>query len=336
MSPYDGPAPYSLLQYTEIAEGIWYPKGGFHKVIESLENIATKKFDVKFNYNSGIEKIIVDSTNTAKGVKLEDGTEVMADIVVCNADLVYSYNKLLPETSYGKRLGTKAPLTSSSISFYWCMSRKMTEFSVHNIFLSESYKASFDQIFKDHLLPEEPSFYIHVPSQLDSTAAPEGKETMVVLVPVGHIVESNKDRFDELIKKARSQVIQLIEERLKIKNFADLIEGEMVNDPRTWREKFNLWQGSILGLAHSIPQVLFFRPSTRSHLFKNLYFVGASAHPGTGVPIVLCGAKLAERQILGDLGIIEKKNDDIQIFVQFALFFIALAILIYYFMAYFF
>lgn len=258
----------------------------------------------------------------------------MADIVVCNADLVYSYNKLLPETSYGKRLGTKAPLTSSSISFYWCMSRKMTEFSVHNIFLSESYKASFDQIFKDHLLPEEPSFYIHVPSQLDSTAAPEGKDTMVVLVPVGHIVESNKDRFDELIKKARSQVIQLIEERLKIKNFADLIEGEMINDPRTWREKFNLWQGSILGLAHSIPQVLFFRPSTRSHLFKNLYFVGASAHPGTGVPIVLCGAKLVERQILGDLGIIEKENDDIQIFVQFALFFIALAIFIYYFMCY--
>jgi phytoene desaturase (3,4-didehydrolycopene-forming) len=32
MSPFDAPGTYSLLQYTELAEGIWYPKGGFHRV----------------------------------------------------------------------------------------------------------------------------------------------------------------------------------------------------------------------------------------------------------------------------------------------------------------
>lgn len=32
MSPFDAPGTYSLLQYTELAEGIWYPVGGFHKV----------------------------------------------------------------------------------------------------------------------------------------------------------------------------------------------------------------------------------------------------------------------------------------------------------------
>lgn len=32
MSPFDAPGTYSLLQYTELAEGIWYPQGGFHKV----------------------------------------------------------------------------------------------------------------------------------------------------------------------------------------------------------------------------------------------------------------------------------------------------------------
>jgi phytoene desaturase (3,4-didehydrolycopene-forming) len=32
MSPFDAPGTYSLLQYTELAEGIWYPIGGFHKV----------------------------------------------------------------------------------------------------------------------------------------------------------------------------------------------------------------------------------------------------------------------------------------------------------------
>lgn len=32
MSPYEAPGTYSLLQYTELAEGIWYPEGGFNKV----------------------------------------------------------------------------------------------------------------------------------------------------------------------------------------------------------------------------------------------------------------------------------------------------------------
>lgn len=87
MSPYDSPAPYNLLQYTEIAEGIWYPRGGFHKVIEQLEKIATKKFDAKFIYNMGIEKIIVDENQVAKGIRLENGEEKFADIVVCNAGM---------------------------------------------------------------------------------------------------------------------------------------------------------------------------------------------------------------------------------------------------------
>lgn len=329
MSPYDSPAPYSLLQYTEIAEGIFYPRGGFHKVVESLENIATKKFDAKFEYNIGVEKIIVDENNNAKGVKLEDGREEYADLVVCNADLVYAYNKLLPETSYGKNLGENGVLTSSSISFYWGMKTKIPQLDVHNIFLAKQYKSSFDDIFKRHLLPEDPSFYMNVPSRIDPSAAPDGKDTVVLLLPMSHLAPNNQNSIDNLIKAARTKIIKTIEARLGIDNFESLIEVEVINDPRTWQRKFNLWKGSILGLSHNIPQVLHYRPSTRSHLFNNLYFVGASAHPGTGVPIVLCGAKLVEQQILGDFGLIEKRNENKRIFAEYFGFFIFLVFAIY-------
>lgn len=160
------------------------------------------------------------------------------------------------------------------------MKCKIPELDVHNIFLAEAYQSSFDDIFKRHLLPKDPSFYVNVPSKIDSTAAPSGKETIVVLLPISHITPNNEQRIDELMQTARAQIIQIIEKRLKIPNFKDLIETEVINDPRTWQSKFNLWKGSILGLSHNITQVLYFRPSTRSHLFKNLYFVGASAHPG--------------------------------------------------------
>lgn len=100
MSPYDSPAPYNLLQYTEIAEGIWYPRGGFHKVVEQLEKIASKKFDAKFVYNTGIKKIIVDDNNVAKGVQLDNGEEKFADIVVCNAGMDHEFFERFYITSF--------------------------------------------------------------------------------------------------------------------------------------------------------------------------------------------------------------------------------------------
>lgn len=283
MSPYDTPALFNLLQYTEIAEGVWYPRGGFWKVIEALEKIATKKFDAKFQYNANVERIIVDKNNVAKGVRFDDGTEDYADIIVCNADLVYAYNHLLPKTNYGARLGEKAALTSSSISFYWGLNCQVAGLDVHNVFLAKNYKASFDNVFQQQILSDDPFFYVNVPSRIDLTAAPEGKDTIVLLLPISHISANNHDCIDEWVNRARSRCIEIIEERLQMKNFESLIETEIINDPRTWQSKFNLWKGAILGMSHSIPQVLHYRPSIRSNEFKNLYFVGASAHPGTGV-----------------------------------------------------
>lgn len=295
MSPYDGIAPYNLLQYTEIAEGIWYPKGGFHRVLQSLETIAVK-YGAKFNYNNDVQEIIIDDKGVAKGIKLKNGDVVNSDIVICNADLVYAYNKLLPKTPYAKKLCNKK-LTSSSISFYWSMNQIIPQMSVHNIFLSDQYKPSFDQIFKDHTLPDSPSFYVNVPSRIDPTAAPEGKDTIVILVPVGHITSNPDIDFDKLVERAREQVIDTIEKRLNISNFKSMIDHEIINDPRSWQNEFNLWKGSILGLTHSLFQVMWFRPSIKCKIFENLYFVGASVQPGTGVPIILCGAKLLEKQL---------------------------------------
>jgi phytoene desaturase (3,4-didehydrolycopene-forming) len=280
MSPYDAPAVYSLLQYTEFTEGIWYPRGGFNMVVQKLEAIASNKYGANFIYNAPVSKInTIDKRVT--GVTLESGQVIEADAVVCNADLVYAYHQLLPPCNWTKNTLASKKLTSSSISFYWSMSTKVKQFDVHNIFLAEAYKDSFDEIFNDYNLPSEASFYVNVPSRIDPSAAPPNKDSMIVLVPIGHMKSKpgnpREENYPELVKRARKMVLEVIQRRLCMDNFADLIEHESVNDPSIWQSKFNLWRGSILGLSHDVLQVLWFRPSTKDSTgrFDNLFFVGA-------------------------------------------------------------
>ena len=175
MSPFDAPGTYSLLQYTELAEGIWYPRGGFHKVstpvhvphelpktnihkvVESLVGIG-RRHGVEYRMNTGVSQIKLSADGShATGVILETGEELEADVLVCNADLIYAYNNLLPPSPYGRSLA-KREASCSSISFYWGLDRQFPQLSAHNIFLAEDFKDSFNSIFKKHQIPDEPSF----------------------------------------------------------------------------------------------------------------------------------------------------------------------------------
>ncbi|OTA56878.1 phytoene desaturase [Hypoxylon sp. EC38] len=317
MSPFDAPATYSLLQYTELTEGIWYPCGGFHAVLAALVRVS-ERLGVEYRLNTPVKQIITSSDGkTAAGVQLESGEVMYADVVVVNADLVYAYSNLFPQTpnlqSYSKSLRQRDG-SCSSISFYWSLDRKIPELQTHNIFLADEYRESFDAIFDRQSLPKEPSFYINVPSRIDPSAAPEGRDSIIALVPTGHLLQSKgpadpdvglpQDHQDwpALVDRARRAVLSTITARTRCEPLDKSIKHEIVNDPTTWEDKFNLDKGSILGLSHSFFNVLSFRPGTRARGLKKAYFVGASTHPGTGVPIVLAGAKITSEQILEDFG----------------------------------
>ncbi|KAI1101196.1 hypothetical protein F4804DRAFT_347816 [Jackrogersella minutella] len=319
MSPFAAPATYSLLQYTELAEGIWYPRGGFHTVLAALVRVG-ERFGAEYRMNSPVKRILTGPDGAAaSGVELESGEVLEADVVVVNADLVYAYANLLPPTPriqrYSRSLA-KRDGSCSSISFYWSLDRAIPELQTHNIFLADEYRESFDAIFDRQSLPEEPSFYVNVPSRIDASAAPRGRDAVAVLVPTGHLLRrpaaTGSDAaaaapreldWAALVDRARDAVLATISARTGRGDFAAAIARETVNDPRSWELAFNLDRGSILGLSHSFFNVLYFRPGTRAHEVKNVYFVGASTHPGTGVPIVLAGAKMTAEQVLGDFGV---------------------------------
>src|SRR5688572_21276276 len=301
LSPYDAPATYSLLQYTELAEGVWYPIGGMYAGIQALVKIA-EKLGVKFIYNAPVKRILT-TKDKVLGVVLENGHPLFADIVVGNADLPYIYKELLPDAKEAKKLENKL-YTCSTIMFYWGVDKEYPQIAHHNVFLGGDYKASFDQIFNEHTLPEVPSFYVHAPARTDKAAAPEGQETLYVLVPVGHLDARSEQDWETLIERARETVLYRLANEKGATDLREHIKFEVAYSPRDWKERFNLEKGAAFGLSHNFWQVGYLRPQNRHKQYKNLYFAGASTHPGTGLPIVLLSARLTTERILKEAGTI--------------------------------
>jgi phytoene desaturase (3,4-didehydrolycopene-forming) len=161
---------------------------------------------------------------------------------------------------------------------------------------------------------------------VDSSAAPPNSDAVVVLVPVGHLLSDDKETHQGMISStektvqdwptllatARKQVLKTIQARTGV-DIEPLIIHEQTNDPLSWKESFNLDRGAILGLSHSFFNVLSFRPKTKHASIGGLYFVGASTHPGTGVPICLAGGKIVASQILKDNGMAIPWEDEMQV-----------------------
>jgi phytoene desaturase len=305
LSPYDAPATYSLLQYTELAEGVWYPIGGMYAGIQALVKVA-EKLGVRFLYQAPVMRIETNG-NKVLGVILEDGRTFSSDIFIGNADLPYIYKELLPDEKEANKLEKKL-YTCSTIMFYWGVDREYPQIAHHNVFLGGDYKASFERIFNDHTLPEVPSFYVHAPKRTDPSAGPKGQDTLYVLVPVGHLDARGQQDWEALVARARRVVLDRLARETGATDLEAHIKFEIVYQPETWKERFNLVKGSAFGLSHNFWQVGYLRPHNRHKKYRNLYFTGASTHPGTGLPIVLLSARLTTERILKEMGTISVQH----------------------------
>jgi phytoene desaturase len=299
LSPYQAPATYSFLQYTELADGVWFPMGGMYRVAEALTGIA-EKWGVRFMYNALVERINVNG-RVAASVTLADGRQIGADILVANADLPYVYRCLLPDDGTNDRLKGKK-YGCSTVMFYWGLDKRYPQLGPHNLFLTGDYRQSFDPIFKDLVLPDDPSFYVHAPVGVDPSLAPAGGDTLMVAVPVGHINEAAPQDWTTIQRRARRLVLGRLAE-IGLSDLEGNIKFEVSCNPPDWQSRYNLTRGSNHGLGHNLKQMGYLRPHNRHDRYRNLYFVGASTHPGTGVPTVLVSARLTSQRILEDAGL---------------------------------
>ncbi len=297
LSPFEAPATFSMMPYTELAHGVWYPKGGMYSVVRGLMKLAVEA-GVEFQFDAPVKQIDVIK-DQARGVILGDGHRLEADAVLANADLPYVYRDLLSHDRESVRL-TRKRFSCSVISFFWGVDKPYEQLPPHTLFLADDYRANFDSIIRNLDLPANPCLYIHAPRRLDPSMGPEGQDTLIAIVPVGHMSENGGQDWACIRDEAREHVFR----RLRSIGVTDLdehIKFEVNYTPLSWRKRYNLMKGSTHGLCHNLTQLGYFRPSNRHSRYHNLYFVGASTHPGTGMPTAMVSGRLAAERIMDEL-----------------------------------
>src|SRR5215831_8181066 len=105
LSPFEAPATFSMMPYTELAHGVWYHRGGMYSVVEALMDLA-RQAGVEYTFGSTVERIDT-SSDRVLGVTLANGCCLEADVVLANADLPYVYQHLLPYDGMAKALSRK-------------------------------------------------------------------------------------------------------------------------------------------------------------------------------------------------------------------------------------
>ena len=168
---------------------------------------------------------------------------------------------------------------------------------------------TFDSIIRDLDLPANPCLYFHAPARLDPSMAPEGQDTLIAIVPVGHMSENGEqangagsamDRIGQRSGPGAPAGLSPFE-NLGITDLEAHLKFEVNYTPPSWRKRYNLMKGSTHGLCHNLTQLGYFRPSNKHSRYHNLYFVGASTHPGTGMPTAMVSGRLAAQRIMDDI-----------------------------------
>ena len=291
MSPWACPGPFSILSFIEHDQGIHHPMGGVHKLTEAMAQVAQEN-GAKIHLNCPIEKILFTGKQ-ANGVRLVSGEEVWADAVVMNADFAQGMKELVPEEkrpSWKDEKLRARPYSCSTFMIYLGL-KKQYNFEHHNIFFAQDYRKNVEEIFVSQTLPADPSIYIQNASVTDPSLAPPGKSAIYVLVPVpnnqsGIDWEKEKSRYRDL-------VIEKIKSQTEMADIEEQIEVERLITPADWEGKFDVYNGAVFNLAHTISQMLYLRPHNDFEGTKGLYLVGGGTHPGSGLPTIVESGRIA-------------------------------------------
>jgi phytoene desaturase len=272
------PAAYVMIPFVEAALGVWYPRGGVHTIAAAMARLAAE-LGVRVHLERPVARIVTDVAR--------------ADAVVANAEWGYTQGTLLPR---GERVAGR-DWGCSGVLFLLAVRRRI-EGPHHTFLLADDFEGNLSDIFDRRRMPATPSIYVSRPTATDPGLAPAGTELLYVLVPAPTLASGVDWQAETPVLRAR------VFDRLGALGLEGLerdVVAEATLTPETFARRYNLTEGSAFGLAATLFQSGPFRPTIRSRRWAGLYHVGASSHPGGGVPIVTLSGQLAAEAACEDV-----------------------------------
>jgi phytoene desaturase len=299
MSPFRCPSLFSILSFMEYEHGVFHPRGGCGAVMHAMERVA-RRMGVTFRLGTKVAGLAVTGRKV-HGVRTESGTE-MFDAVVLNADFAEAMRTLVPDTArrrWTDRRIARKKFSCSTFMLYLGLEGRLDGLSHHTIHLAQDYRRNIADI-EAGLAPQAPSFYMQNACVTDPALAPDGHCTLYVLVPVGNLAHGRVD-WPNIQAAYRARILRLLE-AAGVTDIDRRIRFECMRTPAGWAAE-GVHQGATFNLAHSINQMMIFRPRNRFEDLDGLYLVGGGTHPGSGLPVIFEGARISARLLCDDLGL---------------------------------
>jgi phytoene desaturase len=291
-TPFDTSGVYTLLSYTEFRhDGYFNVEGGMYRIIEGMVEMLHRE-NVRITYNTEITGFRGEGGKLTALVD-RTGREWSADVIVINADAAVFRGTVLKRPGFSAEKLDRKSWTMGPLTIYLGLNCKLPEVHHHNYYLGDNFREYADKVFKNPDSLQKPYYYVNILSKHNPECAPEGAESIFIVCPVPDL------RFKPDWSDRDIIVDSIIDDfSLRIgKNIRPEIVSRTVYTPEDWQNQFNLHRGSGLGLSHDMLQIGGFRPKNFDEHFRNLFYVGASTVPGTGLPMVIISSGLVTERI---------------------------------------
>ena len=273
---------YATIPAVMAKEGIFVPEGGVNEIPLAIARLATE---------AGA-KIILDTQVDliAKSSVTADGKKYPADIVIAATD-AQIVDRLLAKARRKPRR-----VSCSGVALFAVLKEPLPAGTVtHSVIMPSSPKALHKSLDKTEVPAETMAFLnYYKPGHI----YPNSKATAAILLTA----PANGEVFDiksQFVQRELARISSMI--GLK-QNLADLILDYKILDPSYFAE-FGADGGALYGATRPIWQGGPFHSPGYSSLTRPwLWRVGASVHPGGGIPAVLGGAMNSVARLLNRIG----------------------------------
>jgi phytoene desaturase len=281
MSPWHCPALFSILSFTEYKYGVFHVQGGLNRISHSMAEVFGE-LGGELRLQSPVKQLL-HKGRVLSGAELENGERISADAVIVNADYGHAATRLFGGHNVPEEKMRRRKFSCSTFMLYIGLDTIYPDEPHHHILFADDYRANVADIQSERHVSEDMSIYIRNSCVIDPHVAPPGQSGLYILVPTintrhGFDWENHKEEYAD-------KILERIERRTGMKDLRSRIIAKRIISPADW-ESSSIFMGATFNLAHTLTQMLYFRPHNRYCGFDNCYLVGGGTHPGSGLPTI--------------------------------------------------